>query len=127
MLTSVICVHRYQHTIQVCALQGDLNSLPYGDLTEVSRATSSIPLQQHGSLAAQVRRAEAGRPWFHPHLDALEEKRVPGSIRKARFYHPKFSIWVYSGGNITMDVESILLVLGSVWSLLEPFPICLLT
>lgn len=44
MLTYVICVHRYQHTVRVCALQEDLSSLPYGDLTEVSRARSSAAL-----------------------------------------------------------------------------------
>lgn len=127
MLTSVICVYRYQHTVRVCALQEDLSSLPYGDLTEVSRARSSAALWQHGSLAAQAERAEAGRPWFHPHLDALEDRKVPGSVGKAKFYHPEFSIWAYSWGNITMDVVPTLPVLGSVWSLLEPFPISLLT
>lgn len=45
VLTSDPCAHRYQHTVRVCALQEDLSSLPYGDLTEVSRAGSSAPRQ----------------------------------------------------------------------------------
>lgn len=36
-LTSALGAHRYQHAVRVCALQEDLSSLPYGDLTEVSR------------------------------------------------------------------------------------------
>ena len=38
-----LCSHRYQHAVRVCALQEDLSSLPYGDLTEVSRTQSSAP------------------------------------------------------------------------------------
>lgn len=40
---SDLYAHRYQHTVHVCGLQKDLNSLPYGDLTEVSRAESHFP------------------------------------------------------------------------------------
>lgn len=57
-----ISVHRYQHTVRVCALQKDLSNLPYGDLTEVSRAGSSAPLQWHGSMAAQVERGRLTGP-----------------------------------------------------------------
>lgn len=58
-----LCSHRYQHAVRVCALQEDLSSLPYGDLTEVSRTQSSAPQQW---VAAQMPTGlKLCRLWLH--------------------------------------------------------------
>ncbi|XP_060041592.1 ATP-binding cassette sub-family C member 12 isoform X2 [Erinaceus europaeus] len=48
--------HRYQHTVRVCALQEDLNSLPYGDLTEIGERGLNLSggQRQRISLARAV-------------------------------------------------------------------------
>uniref|UniRef100_A0A8C3VT38 ATP binding cassette subfamily C member 12 n=1 Tax=Catagonus wagneri TaxID=51154 RepID=A0A8C3VT38_9CETA len=43
---------RYQHTVRACALQEDLSSLPYGDLTEVSGPRSSAHSSAQGRGSA---------------------------------------------------------------------------
>lgn len=77
-LTSDLRSHRYQHTVRVCALQEDLRSLPYGDLTEVSRAGA----QPLGSPTGQGHRAEAGQPQLPPH-PMPRRTEVPGNARKS--------------------------------------------
>ncbi|XP_076427902.1 ATP-binding cassette sub-family C member 12 isoform X5 [Peromyscus maniculatus bairdii] len=41
---------RYQHTVHVCGLQKDLNSLPYGDLTEFLESCDEVILLEDGEI-----------------------------------------------------------------------------
>nr|XP_044617386.1 ATP-binding cassette sub-family C member 12 isoform X7 [Equus asinus] len=41
---------RYQHTVRVCALQEDLSSLPYGDLTELLESCDEVILLEDGEI-----------------------------------------------------------------------------
>lgn len=90
-----LCSHRYQHAVRVCALQEDLSSLPYGDLTEVSRAQSSNP-QQCTAARMQVHCTEALQALAPSHPGAPDDRRVPGDVGKVRLSHPVFSTWVLS-------------------------------
>lgn len=76
-LTSDPRAHRYQHTVQVCALQEDLSSLPYGDLTEV-RGAGSAPRRHR---AARLPRAKGQPSSVHTRCPAA--RMVPGHAGKS--------------------------------------------
>lgn len=90
VLTSDLCTRRYQHTVRVCALQDDLSSLPYGDLTEVSRAGSSAP-QQH--TAAWLPGPQGGGS-AGPAPSTSQAPRGPRRCRTVRSSRPDFAVRV---------------------------------
>lgn len=121
-LTSDPAAHRYQHTVRVCALQEDLSSLPYGDLTEVSGAGSAP--RRHRSSAPGPRAAR-----LHPHPTPRGQigARARGKVRSpapSNLPPPPVSdshLGLRSGG-ITAEVAPTTPVLGPAWPPRDHFP-----
>lgn len=109
-----LCSHRYQHAVRVCALQEDLSSLPYGDLTEVSRTQSSAPQQW---VAAQMPTGlKLCRLWLH-HIQVPQGLKGP---RRGGESQALPSCVLHLGpflGDTTMGVTPAPLGLGSAWPL----------
>lgn len=78
--TSELCTNRYQHTVRVCGLQKDLSNLPYGDLTEVSRAGSASPLLLH---TVHLLRSKGLRP-----ASSGSTSRCPKNVWAKLRFHP---------------------------------------
>lgn len=117
-----LCSHRYQHAVRVCALQEDLSSLPYGDLTEVSRTQSSAPQQ---CVAAQMPTGlKLCQLWLH-HIQVPRGLKGPRRCGESQALP---SCILHLGpflGDVTMGVTPAPLGLGSAWPLLGSLPVCL--